>query len=178
MTQPLDLHWVTPDLAIGGAFPMSAAPRLARDLRIGAVVDLREEDCDACDVLAAHGIAFLHLPTPDRMGVSHAHLVEGVGFLRALPAGTRTLIHCQHGIGRSALLALCVMVDRGEAPFDALLRAKNAREKVSPSPEQFAAWTAWLEVHRAETSVPWELPDFDGYCRIAYRHLAGIGTGA
>jgi protein-tyrosine phosphatase len=80
--------------------------------------------------------------------------------------GRKLLIHCQHGIGRSALLALCVMVDQGWAPLDALARAKDAREAVSPSPSQYRGWAAWLE-QRGKTA-----PDFYTFGCIAYRHLA------
>ena len=53
-----------------------------------------------------------------------------------LDAGSRVYIHCEHGVGRSALLALCVLVSRGDPPLGALERAKSARWQVSPSPEQ------------------------------------------
>ena len=84
-------------------------------------------------------------------------------------AGARLLIHCQHGIGRSALVALCVLVDRGAAPMAALRRAKDAREKISPAPCQFEAWAEWI-ARRAPQHRP---PSFEDYARVAYRHLHG-----
>ena len=48
---------------------------------------------------------------------------EGVQWVRSrLGAGRRVLIHCEHGIGRSALLALCVLVAGGIEPLDAMNR--------------------------------------------------------
>ena len=53
-------------------------------------------------------------------------LDEGVAFARRARAqGRRLLVHCHHGIGRSATLALCVLVDRGLSPLDALSQAKD-----------------------------------------------------
>jgi protein-tyrosine phosphatase len=75
------------------------------------------------------------------------------------------LIHCQHGIGRSALLALCVLVDCGHEPLAALELAKSRRAKVSPSPAQYEAWATWL---RGREIAP---PSFDAFAAIAYRHL-------
>jgi hypothetical protein len=76
------------------------------------------------------------------------------------------LIHCQHGIGRSPLLALCVLVDWGWSPLDALVHAKNRREVVSLSRAQYDGWCAWLV---ARGIAP---PDYHSFGCIAYRHLA------
>lgn len=131
-----NFDWITPDLAVGGAINCAAAGTLAHDHRIGAVVDMREEARDDAAVLAGHGIAFLHLPTPDRLAVGQADLDAGVAFARAIgEQGRKLLVHCQHGIGRSALLALCIMSDRGQVPMAALVGMKAARGCVSLSPE-------------------------------------------
>lgn len=165
---PLDFHWLQPDLAVGGAFPVDQALRLATEHGIGAVVDLREEACDDAGALAACGIDFLHLPTPDQLGVTTPKLDAAVAFVRrAAVARRRTLIHCRHGIGRSAVAALCVLADRGVPPLEALTLAKDAREQVSPSASQHAAWCAWLQLR-----TPFEPPSYHAFGCIAYRHLA------
>ncbi|MDE2486616.1 MAG: dual specificity protein phosphatase family protein [Alphaproteobacteria bacterium] len=163
-----NLSWVTADLAIGGSFPNGAAGYLAAEHRIGAVIDVRSEACDDEVELAAAGLRFLHLPTEDHAAVDQGMLDRGVGFARDAAAEVRRLlVHCEHGIGRSATVALCVMVDRGYAPLEALARAKAARNLVSPSPAQYQAWTAWLR-RRAPTE---EIPDFESFKAIAYSHL-------
>jgi hypothetical protein len=67
---PLNLSWVTHDLALGGSFPEREAEQLARTLGISAVVDLRSEGCDDEAVLRRHGLTLLHLPTDDHCAVS------------------------------------------------------------------------------------------------------------
>src|SRR5438093_993021 len=102
-----DFHWLTDQIALGACFPMEQARQLAEAHGIGAVVDLRAEACDDERVLGGAGIALLHLPTPDLEPPPHDHLEKGVAFVRErLLRGEKILIHCQHGIGRSALLAL------------------------------------------------------------------------
>ena len=166
MSQP-DFHWLTERLAVGGAFPADKAADLAREHGIGAVIDLRAEDCDDEESLSAAGIALLHLPTPDMQPASPRHLDQGVAFVRDhLARGDKVLIHCQHGIGRSALLALCVLVELGFKPLDALRHAKGRREIVSPSRAQYEGWCAWLESRGIEP------PDYHSFGCIAYRHLA------
>ncbi|MCR5876150.1 dual specificity protein phosphatase family protein [Phenylobacterium sp. J426] len=164
-----NFSWITPDLAVGGAFPRGHARALARDHGVGAVVDVRVEECDDPEELAACGLMFLHLPTEDLRGVSQAMLDEGVRFARdAASQDRRLLIHCQHGIGRSATVALCVLVDRGLSPMDALITAKDARALVSPSQSQFEAWAAWMR--RRKPHLP--APSYHEFGCVAYRHLA------
>jgi protein-tyrosine phosphatase len=162
--------WITDELAVGGHLPGEHTAALAREHQIAAVIDVRGEARDDEDVLRSHGIAFLHLPTPDTLGVTLEMLIIGVTFARLyLDAGDRVLIHCQHGIGRSPLLALCVLVDCGMPPLAALSLAKDRRAEVSPSPAQFEAWACWLR-HAGHP-----VPRFDDFAAIAYRHLnAGL----
>jgi hypothetical protein len=162
-----DFHWVDDRLAIGGCFPIEQAARLSGEFGIGAVVDLREEDCDDAARLRDAGIALLHLPTPDLEPASVEMLDRGVRFVRErMKAGERVLVHCQHGIGRSALLGLCVLVDGGREPLDALAQAKDARAVLSPSRAQYEGWADWL----ASRGKP--VPDYHSFGCIAYRHLA------
>ena len=47
----------------------------------------------------------------------------GVAFARGAAKRQQSLlVHCEHGIGRAPLVALCVLVDRGLAPLEALRR--------------------------------------------------------
>lgn len=166
MAWPPDRHWLTPQLAVGGAFPCERAAELVREDGLSAVVDLRNEACDDEAALAAAGLAFLHLPTEDLHAPSPEAIERGVAFARErLARGERVLIHCQHGIGRSAILAMSILVDAGFSPLEALTLAKDSREAVSPSPVQHAGWDAWLQTRGLQA------PHFDDFAAVAYRHL-------
>jgi protein-tyrosine phosphatase len=163
-----DFHWLTEDLAVGACFPMRRAVQLAEKHSIRAVVDLRGEDCDDEELLREAGIELLHLPTPDLQAASLDMLELGTAFVRErIARGEKVLIHCQHGIGRSPLLAICVLVDQGWEPLDALALAKDRRSAVSPSAAQFEGWSGWLR-HRGKPA-----PDFHTFGCIAYRHQVG-----
>lgn len=169
-----NLSWLTDHLAVGGSFPAERAGHLARVLEIRAVVDLRIEDRDDEEVLTSHGLTFLHLPTLDNCAVSLPMLRDGVEFVnRHLDRAERVLVHCEHGIGRSATLALCVLVSRGMEPAEALELAKTRRPLVSPSPAQFEVWVEWLREWKAANAPGLEIPDFYAFRNIAYRHLFG-----
>jgi protein-tyrosine phosphatase len=91
-------------------------------------------------------------------------LEEGVDFVRQfIGRGEKVLIHCQHGIGRSALLALCVLVDQGLEPLQALRLAKDKRPVVSPSQSQYEGWAKWLSANGHP------VPDVHSFGCIAYR---------
>ncbi|HXU61319.1 MAG TPA: dual specificity protein phosphatase [Polyangia bacterium] len=176
----LNFDWLTEVLAVGGCFPIQAAERLALEHGISRVVDLRDEDCDEELSLARHGIRLLHLPTQDCCAIARDSIAHGVAWVRAaLRAKHRVLIHCQHGIGRSALLAMCVLVDQGMSPLAAMKLAKDARAVISPSPDQLRALMAFAAERRAGET--WTVPSFDELAAIAYRHLnwqAGeVGSG-
>ena len=161
-----DFDWLTEHLAVGACFPCERATEMAQEHGIAAVVDLREEACDDEELLARAGIRLLHLPTPDLEPAGVEMLDQGVRFaLEHIGRGEKVLIHCQHGIGRSALLALCVLVEQGMEPLAAISHAKDRREKVSPSPSQFEGWCAWLGARGHQ------LPSMHDFGCIAYRHL-------
>jgi predicted protein tyrosine phosphatase len=162
-----NLSWIQADLAVGGSFPVEQAACLGREHGVGAVVDLRSEACDDTEALGACGLRFLHLPTPDMTGVSQPMLDAAVGFAReAARDGVRILVHCEHGVGRSAMVALCVLVDRGLGPLEALSLTKSRRALISPSKSQYEAWASWL-TRRGVANVP----SYHEFGVIAYCHL-------
>lgn len=169
----LNLNWLTDQLAVGGRFPIQAAEFLATELGVGHVVDLRLEDRDEEQALAVHGVRLLHLPTPDMTAPTQETLWRGVDWIApVLARGERVYIHCEYGIGRSAVLALCVLVDQGLAPLDALSLAKARRPVVAPGPKQLAAFIEFLEAWREKRGgAPWVLPTREALQEIAYVNL-------
>ncbi len=176
MRSALNFDWIYERLAVGGRFPMEAAEELARREGIGAIVDLRVEARDDEATLRVHGLEFLHLPTEDCCAIAPRMIDDGVEWVRArLDRGTRVLIHCEHGIGRSALLALCTLVSGGTEPLEAMNRLKSARPVVSPTPEQLEAFRLWVERWRQRTGTRVEVPSLDALAWVAYAHLRTAG---
>ena len=176
MRAALNFDWIDDRLAVGGSFPMEAAELLARREGIRAVVDLRLESCDDEAILRDNGLELLHLPTEDCCAIAPRMIDDGVAWVRGrLDAGTRVLIHCEHGIGRSALLALCTLVAGGAEPLDAMNRLKTARPVASPAAEQLEAFRSWVGRWRQRTGAQCEVPSFDALAWVAYAHLRPAG---
>src|SRR5262249_56059835 len=124
--------------------------------------------------LRGQGVAGLHVPTPDTRPVAPALLWQGVRWVcEGLGRGERVLVHCEYGIGRSVLLAACVLVSLGDSPCAALERIKGARAVACPAPDQLHALLAWAaDWHRA-ARTPCPAATWDELARIAYRDLPG-----
>lgn len=167
----MDFNWITHHLALGGMLRPGKAG-LLKNIEIQAVINLCSEALDDEDALRMNGIKYLHLPTPDLCAVSQSMLWQGVNFTRPfILLGEKVLIHCQHGIGRSALLTCCALVSLGHSPLSALVLAKNAREKVSPTPEQLHAFLKWSQCWYEYSALKWPETTWDELAAIAYRHL-------
>jgi hypothetical protein len=145
MKHGLNLSWVAPGLAVGGSFRPVQVEGL-RELGIHRVVDVRAERCDDRDLLTQNGIELLHLPTPDQEPFDRSSLVRGVEWVcDGLERSDGVLIHCEHGIGRAASLACCVLMARGfklTEAMELLVRARS-RARVAPSAAQIDALLAW-----------------------------------
>jgi len=104
-----------------------------------AELDLVEE----ASTCAAAGLEFLAFPFPDR-GVP-ASPAEALGLVRRLAAlvagGQVVAIHCRQGIGRSALMAACVLAALGDQPDQAFERVARARGCAVPDTAEQRAWT-------------------------------------
>jgi hypothetical protein len=172
VTGACDFDWITDDLAIGGRCAMDQAESFVRDHDVGAVIDLRAEDRDDPLIWTRCGLVFLHLPTADHAPIDPAMIEEGVAFARRTRhMARRLLVHCEHGIGRSAMLVLCIMSDRGVEPMAALRLAKQRRPRLSPSLAQYEGWATWLSGRAwRDGFAP---PSYAAFAQVAY--AAGRG---
>jgi Cyclin-dependent kinase inhibitor 3 (CDKN3) len=123
---------------------------VVRDWKPGIVVSMTEAaemaEFGAGELpalLAANGIAWLHFPVVD-FGVPTAETLPQWAILSAalharLDAGEGVLLHCRGGLGRSGMIALRLLVERGEGVEAALARLRVAR----PGAVETEAQGAW-----------------------------------
>ena len=132
----LNMSWITPHLAVGGRVLLADIPRLART-GITRVVDTRSELRDDADALAREGINLLYLPTQDTHPLTVAQLEEGSQWVnQQIASGERVLIHCEHGVGRSVLLAAAALVAGGMNAHDAINLVQSKRWQAAPNHRQ------------------------------------------
>jgi protein-tyrosine phosphatase len=154
---PTKLYWL--DEAWPGRIALSARPRggdwLADEVAdwkragIGGVLSLleplEEEDLDLRSEAAEvrkHELEYSSFPIPDRnvpvSEVKLAYVLEGLD--RALSRGKNVLIHCRQGVGRSGLVAACLLVRKGMSPGAAVEKVSAARGVTVPETEEQREW--------------------------------------
>ena len=98
-------------------------------------LDLKAED----DTARSHGLRYFRFPIRDRQTPdSESGLSHSFGTLDAeLAAGRNVVLHCRQGIGRTGLVAACLLVSKGVDPESAVRRVSAARGAPVPeTPEQ------------------------------------------
>jgi hypothetical protein len=135
-----DLDFITEELAVGGALRSDNQIRALPGLGIGAVVDMRSESKDNVTELGRLGIRFLHLPTKDWTPPTQDDMDTGTDWIsNEIARGIKVLVHCQHGIGRSVIMAAGVLVQQGYTWQEALRQISAKRFGASPHQDQVEA---------------------------------------
>ncbi len=146
----LNMSWITQQLAVGGRVRPEDIHALART-GITHVVDTRAEYRDDIQAMAREHIELLHLPTPDTYPLTVEQLRQGASWVQErIKQGGRVLIHCEHGVGRSVLLACAVLVYGGMKAQDALKLMQAKRWQAAPNQRQVARLKEFEDASRAE----------------------------
>ena len=90
----------------------------------------------------AQGLQFMSFPIPDRqIPKSEARLARTLDVLdRALKDAKNVLVHCRQGVGRSGLVAACLLVRKGMSPGAAIEKVSAARGVAVPETEEQRIW--------------------------------------
>ena len=153
------LHWVNGPWR--GKLAMAARPRGGdwlqdeiaswRGSGVATVVSLLEEQEEHDLDLQAErseaeeqGLKFISFPIVDRdVPVSQSEFGKLLETLhRELAAGQSVVVHCRQGIGRTGLVAACLLVSDGLGPQEAMDRLSAARGVQVPETAQQRRWIA------------------------------------
>jgi len=142
-----------------GRLALSARPRggdwlgdeMARWKRVGVSTVLslltpeEEQDLDLLKEASEaklHALDFISFPIPDRhvpqSETQLAKVLEDVA--RGLSAGKDVVIHCRQGVGRSGLVAACLLVGHGMSPGAAVEAISAARGVAVPETVEQREW--------------------------------------
>ena len=100
-----------------------------------AELNLRDEE----SLCRANSIELVSFPIVDRSVPSsvEAFSEQVIKLAAQLANGQNIAVHCRQGIGRAALVAICLLIVSGMAPVAAIARVGAARGCVVPeTPEQ------------------------------------------
>jgi protein-tyrosine phosphatase len=101
-------------------------------------LDLKLEQREA----KARGMKFVSLPIPDRqVPNSESEVSATLERLDAdLTAGKNVVVHCRQGIGRTGLVAACLLVTKGMTPEAAVRTVSAARGTPVPETDEQRRW--------------------------------------
>jgi protein-tyrosine phosphatase len=132
----LNMSWITPLLAVGGRIHPEDIKALAA-AGVAHVVDTRSEYSDDAEALAKEHIELLYLPTADTRPLTIEQMLQGAQWVQErMEQGGRVLIHCEHGVGRSAQLTCAVLIYDGMNAHDALQLVQEKRWQAAPNYRQ------------------------------------------
>jgi protein-tyrosine phosphatase len=142
MPRPRAGDWLEDEVASWRRSRLDVVVSLLEDAEV-AELGLQRE----AELCRQAGLRFLRLPVPDRgLPPSDAAVAELVGVLvTELRVGRGVGIHCRLGIGRSAVLAVCVLAALGVPVESAWASVQRARGLSVPDTPEQRAWVAsWL----------------------------------
>lgn len=101
-------------------------------------LDLKREAREA----KTSGMKFISLPIPDRqVPNSESEMLAALDGLDSdLSAGRNVVIHCRQGIGRTGLVAACLLVEKGLTPEGAVKTLSAARGNAVPETTEQRHW--------------------------------------
>ncbi|MDF0584161.1 dual specificity protein phosphatase family protein [Bradyrhizobium yuanmingense] len=122
-----------------------------KDSGVDMVVSLLEQEeiselglQHEAELCRSNGIEFISFPIPDR-GLPES-LREASQIAHLLVTGLRDgrsiAIHCRAGIGRSSVIAACVLIYSGIEAEDALALIRTSRGLVVPDTDEQRDWVA------------------------------------
>lgn len=117
------------------------------DILLSLLTPGEEAELDLSDekpLCEAHGIRFLSFPIIDRSVPASKEAARKLVSELAdeLNEGKSIAVHCRQGIGRAALIAICVLVRTGFDPETATARVREARGCPVPETAEQERWIA------------------------------------
>jgi protein-tyrosine phosphatase len=103
-------------------------------------LNLRDEE----SLCRANSIEFVSFPIVDRSVPSSAEAFseQVIKLAEQLANGQNIAVHCRQGIGRAALVAICLLIFSGMEPGSAIERVSGARGCAVPETPEQRRWIA------------------------------------
>ena len=139
----MDIWWIDEPHLLGSRNPTDPVLELLRRNGFEVIVSLlkEEEQPPGYDVFRAVGLGFAthNIPVKDFHPPTVDQLEQFVSLIADLPPETKTIVHCEGGIGRTGTFAAAYWVAKGLTVSDAIARVRKARPHAVETREQETA---------------------------------------
>lgn len=104
---------------------------------------------DERELVQRYGLTFISFPIADFSVPKSTHEVRRLvsKLEQSLTSGKSIGIHCRQGIGRSSLMAACLLLTTGESPRTAFQHISSARGLSVPDTSEQRNWVADFASH-------------------------------
>lgn len=140
----MDTWWIDKPHLIGSRNPRLADLEQLKQRGFCVLISLLDEGEQAprYDVGRAKALGFVrhNIPVKDFSAPAVEQLEEFVALVAALPVGTRTVVHCEGGSGRTGTFAAAYLIAKeGLGASDAIARVRRIRRGAIETLQQEAA---------------------------------------
>lgn len=136
----MDTWWIESPHLIGSRNPTLSDLEDLRREGFGVLVSLlnEQEQPPRYDVARATALGFVrhNIPVRDFHPPTVEQLEQFVVLIADLPPGSKTVVHCEGGTGRTGTFAAAYWIARGLTVADAVAHVRKARPHAVETPEQ------------------------------------------
>ncbi len=136
----MDTWWIDNPHLLGTRNPTIAILEQLRRDGFTVIVSLLKEDEQApqynLEQVAALGFARHNIPVQDFQPPTLDQLDQFVRLIASLSPGTKVIVHCEGGSGRTGTFAAAYWVAKGMPVSDAIAKVRKARPCAVETPEQ------------------------------------------
>ncbi len=148
----MDVWWIDEPWLLGSSNPTTDDLKKLRVEGFNMIVSLLEEDLQAphydAATVGAMGYKRRNIPVQDFHPPKLRQLAEFVDLLARQPEGTKIIVHCYAGVGRTGTFGAAYWIARGLSVDEALKKIRNARPQAVETVEQHDALEEFARTRR------------------------------
>ena len=151
----MDTWWIDKPYLLGSKNPTGADLERLRGDGFGVLVSLpcEEEQAPRYDVARATAVGYVrhNIAVKDFCPPTVEQLEQFVKLVDGSPPGTKTIVHCEGGTGRTGTFAAAYWAAKGMTVADAIMYVRKARCHAIETPEQEGVLTEFVSRIQAQS---------------------------